>query len=528
MPRVPTLEPRVQIKTPNIPAPQIARPPEEAFGAGVAAATGKLGEQVTQLNNVLAKQMIEMEKRESEKNALDIQTQFQTELQNTLTNPEADENGTPKGFLNRQLSQANGSAIQFDQISQKIAQKYAGMPVSPDLQNKMNETLKSHLSVAREQVIRHEASQRDAAAKTSLNTYIEQSISSAAGVVDPIDLAPLVDATQANAGSMMARLGYDKATVELSSKNLAGNMVKSAVAGVLETDPTKAKNILERMKDRIFPLTYAELSKTIEGKFIHDQSAAAWNAVSGMRLSDGNIDLASAQRYVDKLPYPQERKDQILSYVHTHASIANTELKQQQEAIKRSYTDQLVTDFGKVPIDVAFARAVETGLPPTMIAELQNEATTLYQNPQQRFDTWLSKQPNAVQGAVESSRQAIEGAYPTTRFGMVSETKVNVRKAAMTELEQQWIGKTPAQIRQITADALSKVVTGKWLWFNTTETSWKMTATNRAAEDMRMGQLEKDNPNLFAKARAKIVRDNAPLVYDNIKAVMDKMAGRGQ
>jgi hypothetical protein len=527
MPKVPTLNSDIPSRaTPAFQPEQPLRPPAGAFGGDSGQAQQNLGQSMQRTGDVVMDQIIKHQEREDEQRDLELQDHAQQQIQSMLVNQEVDENGVPKGYLSRQLNHAKGATLDFDSQAEEIKKSYLDAVTGQNQKKRMALIIGNHLTNAREQVIRHEAQESEKAFQNALESNLKTTISNAAGLVDGESVQRAIESLKAQSSEGYRHLGIDPAGPVAAGKNmdLSAKLVESAITPLLENDPKAAQKVLDANKDQITPLDAVKIQATIDGKIIHDQQASAWDAVKGNRLADGNINMAFAEKYVTSLKLPQDRKDQILSYVHTRASIANSELKQQQEATKRSYTDQLVSDYTKVPIEVAFARAAKTGLPPTMIAELQNEATSLYQNPSLRFETWLSKQPEATVGAVEASRQAIEGAYPTTKMGVVSDSKVNLRKAAMTELEQQWIGKSPSQIRQITADSLKSVETGqRWYWFNPTETSWRLSAENRASEDLRVGQLEKQFPEAFAKAKAKVVKDGAPLVYDNLKAVMDKM-----
>ena len=95
--------------TPEVPTPPLIRPPEQAFGGGVAAATEEMGKTAQGAGQEIFERILEYRQREDEQRVLDLHTQAQTAIQNALLNPELDENQRPKGMLLRQLNQAKGA-----------------------------------------------------------------------------------------------------------------------------------------------------------------------------------------------------------------------------------------------------------------------------------------------------------------------------------------------------------------------------------------------------------------------------------
>lgn len=519
MPKVPIMSPETTPVQPvSMPTAPVQRPPAEAFGTASAEAQQRQALAVQQSADTIFQRMLEHQQREDEEQVLKLQTQFQTEVQSKLLDSGVDDNGMPKGYLNRQLDQAKGSTSGFDQTAREIKTKYMAMVPSELQKEAMNKILSTHLLSARERVVSHEAAQSQKAFETAFDANLKTTVSNAAGISDPAMLRKYIEASQLASESSWKHVGLGPEATEVAKKGLASEIVKSAITPLIETDPRKAKAIFESSKDQLNPLAAADIETLIDGKMLHEQQASAWNAVKGLHLSTGEVDLALAQKYIDRLNLPQERKDQILSYVHARASIADSELKNHREAISRSFTNQLVLDHSKgVPIEVAYAKAIQAGWDPMSRATLQNEATELYQGKQTSFDTWYSKQPQEIKSAVEWSKQQIENAYPRSN-------KKLMKEGATTELETQWLGKTPAQIRQITTEKLKDVVTAKhnW-WFDSKEIGWKVDAETRLAMDLKMGQLEKDYGAMrVSQAKAALAREGLPTVPENVKQLLDQ------
>jgi hypothetical protein len=528
MPKVPVYQPQVQTRTETAIQPVEAAPVEAAFGANVQAATERLGEQVQKTGSVLGNRVIEMQQREDDKALLQTQAAFQADLQNTLNNPETDENGRPKGYLQRNLASAQGSTIEFDQLAPQLKQKYMQMAKGPAMQLELDKALSTHLMTARDQVSKNEGNQLDADFKQTAAATLDAIPGQAARLEDPVHVADFIKVGQSNADIIYKRLGYSPQQIEFAKEKLAGEALKAAVAGNLETSPVKARAILEANKGLIpnnIDNIQTTLDKQIDGKIIHDQELAVWDQVKGRRLSNGMIDIEAGQKYVNALTVSAERKQQLMTSVRSMASVADTEMKQKIEANDRDFTNSLISAQSKgLPYQDALILAAKHGRDATDIAQKQKDVTDLYTEKTNAFDTWIKKQPEATQAAWAYTEETVKGKYGNSVSDVPGyPNKVNLAAAALTELKQDSLGKSPDQIRSIVNEKMKNVVVKPgWLW-DTKDTGWKADAGLRQGLSVATSQLEKDyGADRVSQARLYLTRHQVPITPRNVKAVLDK------
>lgn len=529
MPRVPLADNRVQVNTPNIVNPvQTPAPPQEAFGVGTQQAVQNLGQAIEKVGTVAGKHLIQMEQRESQRIALEIQNNFHDEINKTLEDTETDDQGVPKGYLNRKMNQANGASVQFDAQAQAIYQKYKAMQTSPELRNQMDETLRSTLGSARERVIRHEASERDSAAKIATETFITKSTNAAAVAPDSIELSNIISSTQGNYAAMMAKSGLSQEDIAVRGSTLAGNMTKAAVEQNLETNPLRAKKMLEDMNRKHGPLpNYADLKKTVDGKIDFETELAIWNKVKDFKRADGTVDSKAAEEYVYKLPLTAEKKQKFASYVNARASVADANLREAITANDRSYANELVQLHAKgASFDEALALATQRGRDMNDITEKQEQARQLFAGKESAFDTWVKSMPQEYQSAAEYAEQVFKSTYPqkndTVRIKGAPE-KMQGAIAAIEEFKQQAIGKSPSQMRQLANEMVKDVVVKPGMFWDTKEISWKVSAENRLSIAQATAKLENDyGVDRVARAKSRLRREGIDVNPFNIKALLDK------
>lgn len=528
MPRVPILEPRVGVTTPNVPAPVATpAPPEEAFGGGVQQATGNLGKSIANIGTVLSDHVVTMEKRESERIALENQTAMQAEYQQALNDPTTDENGVPKGFLNRSLSQANGATVQFDEIATKIAQKYAAMPVAPYLKNQTMAAIQSHANAARERVINHEADQRTKAATEALATYETSNVEAAGGVTNPAELAPLIKAAQLNTASMMQRQGHDAATIELKTKDLAGSMVKSSVMSILETNPARAAQVLDAMKGQMLPSDYVATKKLVDGKLDSETQLAIWNKVKDFKRSDGTIDSKAAQEFVYKLPITAEKKQTFSAFVNSMAAVADANLKEGIVANDRSYANALVQLHAKGgSFEEAIQLSTQFGRDMDDVSTKQNQAKELYTGKENAFDTWVKSMPQETQGAAEYAEQVFKATYPKKNNRVRvkgAPEKLQGAEAALQEYKLQALGKSPSQMRQLANEMVKDVVVKPGTFWDSEDIAWKVSAENRLSLAQAEAKLENEyGVDRVARAKSRLRKENIDINPFNLLKLLEK------
>lgn len=533
MPKVPILQPSVATQPTAVPEPQVYRPPEEAFGGDIANAKAALGQQVQRTAQVASQRLIELQQRDAEQQALDLSTKFQTELQTKLHDTELDENGRPKGFLSRQLGQAKGSIPEFDAVAQELKGQYMENVQSPELRVQMNKVLDTHLSSAREQVIHNEATQREADFKNSLDSNMKTNVASAATLSEPVEVLKAIRLAQAQATGGYMHLGMDENTILYNNKALASEMVKSAVMGNLEDNPKKAQAILTAMTPLMNASDIQPLQKTIDGKMLYERIKDVTAVADNMRLSDGLIDRGRVNEYVRSLKLPADEEYSLISHVDHLAMVDYSITMKKRQDAQRDFTNDLVTSQSQgIPYDQALKIPAKYGWDATSIANMQAEVTKIYASPEEKFTTWISRQPQATQGAWAEATNTVKQKYGNS-VATIAGTQQKMADAALTELKQDCLGKSADQIRDIVKTKLDKVTIGPGaIWGNLwpdKETAWKADANLRQGISEANMLLEKDYgadrvgqaKTFLATSRDKDGRA-IPTTPANIKRVLDE------
>lgn len=522
MPKIPTLNPSINVNPVSIPSPVQSPTVTDAFGGQVSTAKANFGEAVSNALVNGAKAIMAVKERKEQQKALDSQTLFQKDLQDTLYSQDVDANGMPKGILNRQLSQAQRSTLQFDSIAPKLKEKYLSGLSGVQQKQEMQQYLDTHLLNAREQIIRHEADQNRKDYSNSLEANMESNINFAATVDDPAALNEIIKTSHTSAVQGLRFAGADPVSAKVQADDMAGKMLVSSINTQLEKNPTLALNILEK-NSGVVPEKYrVELLKKIDGKMLDNQQVATWDTVKNFKTSTGEVDVQKSLDYVDKLDYPVERKKQIASYVQSMISVSNVELRQKRETSDREFTNELITLKSKgADYSSVLPLAAKYGFDETDIANKQATITSLYENKQDNFDLWINKQPETTQAAWEYAKQVLKSKYPASKKGDIPgyPEKVNLYDAAVQELKLNAIGKNPDQIRSLVNEKIKDVViTPRSWWFDKKDAGWKRDAGVRVA--ISEGYTDLSNAygdQLVTQARTYLRRNQLPDTPANVE-----------
>lgn len=530
MPRVPVLERRVQAQTGNVPSPATAPLPQAAFGENISEALVRRGAALEGLGTKLAAEANRIQERDNEADALKQLNAAQLEIQNTLMNPETDENGRPKGFLNRQLTQARGATPEFDQAAAQIKQRYMSLPLSAVTRDYMDRQLTAHLTSAREQVVRHEVQQRNDDAKMSLQTNMDQNIAAAGAIADHRDLMPLISSAQEAYATMASRMGVNSDTIEFNKKAYAGLMTKAAVSAYAEKDPMTAKVMLEGMKDGI--TNYPDLTKMVDGKLLEVKKFAAWNAVQGFRNADGTMDNTKIEKWAMGQKLQADEKMAVFTFLRGMSAVEDSNLKERKDQNEKGFVDELIQAQSQgVPYQDALLLASKRGGSLAEISTRQNTVTQLYTGATSNFDLWINKQPEPTQAAWAYATDTIKGKYGNTTGDVPGYgNQVKLADAAIAELKTEAMGKSPEQIRKLVNDRMKDVVIQpRRFWFDKKGASWQLEAGVQQGKAEALVRLEETyGPESVARARIRLAALKKPVTPVNIKLALDAAAQGGQ
>lgn len=524
MPKVPISEQQVELQPARAPGIDLPNAPAAAFGGGVAQAAEKLGNAVTNLGTTVGEHVIQMEHEKRDKETVDAFNDFVRTEQDELLSAETDDDGKPKGLLLRQGDQAAGSTLEYDR-NFKIKKESAASRFTWQSQNdKLQEMMDARHNSTRETIIRNEAAQNRESFKTTFEDSSKLAVADAANSRTPDDLNSRIDQALEIQTHGLRVIGAGEATVQLQSQKLVGDMTKSAIVPVLETDPKAAQAILDGVKGKIGAETAAEIQKAIDTKAFENTKIELWNQAKGLRLSDGSFDTAGAQKLVDGSDLPADKKIEAFSFIRTMGAVQDTQVKDQRAAADRNFTNDLIKQHQQgLPFPEALKLAGQNAFDDTDRIKKEQEVVSLYTAKADPFDTWLEKQDQGTKLAWEDVKNRAETKYSASSTTTLPGGEVvKQRDAFMTEMKRAALGKSPDEIRQIMTEKMKNVViTPHWFW-NSTGSAWKLDAARRNANADKLSLLKKTyGENLVNRAQSTLTLRGILPTPENIKAAID-------
>ncbi len=507
MPRVPSLEPRVQYQTPNIPAPQVGRVPEAAFGGDIAQANQNLGAQIQKSANVLGDHVIDMKKKESEAFASKSLADFRADVNLALTDPTIDpETKKPKGLLLRKLDDAKEITLEYNKVKEDLGKKWLSVPVSYNMKNAYDEAIRSGLDSTHNQVASHEASQIDASDKIKFESFKKSSVASAGGIANPADLINHIDANEKFLASASPMKGVDPKVVESEAKFLNAQQAASAVDGVLETNPKQAMKLLESVRDKMYEGDYNKIKKTIDGKLMYEKQQAVWDVAKQFKHADGTMDYSRVEKFAMSTEGTAEQKKQMADTMRSFAAAEDARLADQIKASDRSFANDLVKLHAEGgSIDEAFVMATKYGRDISDVANKQNTVKELFAGKTSRYDTWLNSMPEEYKNASDEAESLFKATYPKKKKVAIAglPEKIEGAEAAMNEFKLQAMGKSPAQMRELANNMTKDVVVKPGHFWDTEEVSWKVSYEDRLSLDQAWAALD----NKFGAKRVALAKN---------------------
>lgn len=262
--KVPTYENQAEAAQGHAPnVSPISQPPATAFGTDVYREAQRLGDTGLNVADKLNQHMVERERQAQETEILDRDTQFRKDLQGLLINPGTDENGIPKGMLSRELGQAKGSTMDYDNQAGALREKYLSAGGSPFQQQSLSRMMDQSLLSSRESVISHEARQENENSKNILESNLSQRVSDAAGMKNPKDLVNAIKEGSYVGYAGMKRMGFDDKTIAVKLDKYSGEMAKSAMETVIAANPYTAQKYFDQIKTSLSPGQQTDIQKYI-------------------------------------------------------------------------------------------------------------------------------------------------------------------------------------------------------------------------------------------------------------------------
>lgn len=315
--------------------PGMVQPPAAAFGVHSTA----IGDQMQNIGRQIFERAIERQKQKDLQDIIDAETQYRKEMDELLYNPD-------KGLITtRKQNDAYDVTEDFDAEAERIKQKYANGLATEEMKTKFNQLADGHYVANRSAVIRHEASQTQEAKLQSYKTNVELNVSDAAKDASAENVSRLIGDSNAKTDAIMQPLGQDAETIAKVKKDVAGEIVASAVNALLQSGDYKtAKERLSEFRDQIPAAVALKIKAEIEKVEFGEEMVKFWNEVKDLKLENGAPDYEAMEKQV-KSKYSGTEFEKVWSFVQGKAGEQERiELNAQQDK-DRSFTNEAVTAF---------------------------------------------------------------------------------------------------------------------------------------------------------------------------------------
>ena len=313
--------------------PGVVQPPAAAFGIHSTA----VGDQLQNIGRQITEHAIERQKQKDLQDIIDAETQYRKEIDELLYNPD---NGL---ITTRKQNNAYNVTEDFDAAAEKIKQKYASRLATEEMKMKFYQLADSHYVANRNMVIRHEASQTQEAKLQSYKTNIALNVSDAAKDASAENIARLIGDSNAKTDAVLQPLGQDPETIAKVKKDVAGEIVASAVSVLLQAGDYKtAKERLREFRDQIPAEVAAKIKAEIEKVEFGEEMVKFWNEVKDLKLENGAPDYEAMEEKV-RSKYSGTEFEKVWSFVQGKAGEQERiELNARQDK-DRSFTNEAVT-----------------------------------------------------------------------------------------------------------------------------------------------------------------------------------------
>ncbi|MFA5350256.1 MAG: hypothetical protein WC357_02860 [Candidatus Omnitrophota bacterium] len=251
--KIPTYERQTSRITPEVSTPHPLRPPAAAFGTESAEALQNLGEAGQKIASLMTQRAQERQKELMLRDNMNKDTAFGQMLFDIQYNDKTDENGRPKGLLNRKLEQAQGITEEFNQTYFKLRKQILESTPDIEQQNVLAKMIDSRFETVQNRIANHERQETDKSIGLAHKSSLDLQENEAAQIRDNSSLSAAIDKAVATQESFNRFMGYDPDTAKVNNGEAATKIVKSSILSTLKTtgNLTQAQALLDSVKDRL-------------------------------------------------------------------------------------------------------------------------------------------------------------------------------------------------------------------------------------------------------------------------------------
>ena len=390
MPKVPVSENRVQLRSANVETMKVGTLSQDVVGNNIFQAQQGLRDTFTKIGQGAIDYGIKEQEKEKEKMILGKASEAMMEIDNLAYDPAQDDEGKPKGFLNRKLGQVKESMTsEYDSGVSEILGKY-GSELDDDTRARFEAKLSTHARGLRDNVIRHQVKERDADYENTFQANLKLQIGSAANALNPEALNQIVDGIGSSIETSLKAKGMDEASIQIAKQDGIDKAIGNNIFTKLEADPGTAKAILMDNQSKVSPEFYQKTLQTIEGKVFEVKRSGLYNDIfSRMKLSNGEPDLARIEKTINSSGQfkSQSEKEQMFSYAKSKAMEDNqSRLRYERDNLDRYQNEILGLKKQGGTLDDAFKVVGKYGGDNLDKKEKEDIAKKLWTDPSAKSD----------------------------------------------------------------------------------------------------------------------------------------------
>lgn len=511
MATVPVYDESVPVETAAQPAPQLAPITEAASGAGPAAALTQAGGQTEEHFSRLNEALIYRQHIQAQENAYNLGAKAAAEIQDKVADLTSRQGSNAHGILSGfvgPVQEGQPEKIKYedsyDGFSEKLRGKYLEMAGSEYERKLLTRTIDSHLTVARNAVVKHEVQQGKVAFNQSVDANINALMNTGAAAATPGDLMKVMN-QGADLRENQAKLNgeADKTTLDMLRLKTDDDFAETAIKANVERDPEGAMRLFDGVKNHISESMQGKLQAQIDGKMLDLRRGAVWEQVRGFVHPDGMVDLSKAEAEAAKLvnvdTVPPGQRQHILDFVRQQSAVQDAAVKDARKEKDRQFVnDALKAKNNGVSYQDAedhFFKKMGYGFDEKDKDEKIRQLQALYTHDESFYDTAMKHQTEDQKLAWQEVEELAKGKYGKQTAQLPGdETQTPLASAFVTEMKHQLIGAPADKIRAIAREKLKDVVVQPGYLWDTKKPAWQvdrdittMQAVQRNALENRYG-----------------------------------------
>ena len=289
------------------------------------------GESVSNTLSNIGKIFIKIKERQDENTRLNLENNFNKEIDNYLLNGES-------GILTKQNENAIGITKEYDSWAEKTIKDIAG-------DDKRFIPYLSKIAInKRDSVISHEATQMRNAYKINFETSVNRVAENIANNIS--DVKKVEDSTNEFNDILNKYIDYMGLNniKEDASKEVYGKMFSSIVNTESLINPYNTKSLIEKYKDKLNKIDYDKISKIIDNKILIEDTSKEFNEKADKYFDKSSLKY-NTKELIDSFNFnnmDEERKTDKIKIINSLIQNKEDQIRRDKEIYDYSFSDNMI------------------------------------------------------------------------------------------------------------------------------------------------------------------------------------------